>query len=198
MIKQPVLLRFYALFGGIIAAIFLAVAVPTHVHADTTSTAQIGLSMADDAALSISDVPNIDFGSQKVSATDTDVHAETISAPVTVTNPGFENGWTLTVAASNFSNSDKTRTIKGAKMTFDQATVTAQDAANVSVAPTSTSATIVAGGDAQPIISAAKNAGIGTYNAQYQATQVHLHVPSGNVEASYSADLNWSMTNSVE
>lgn len=146
----------------------------------------------------VSDVPNIDFGTQQISAQAKDVDAETISAPITVTNPGFENGWTLTVAASDFSNSDQTRTIKGAQMTFDQTQVSAAEQTNVSLAPTSTRATITAGGDAQPIMTAAKNSGIGTYNAQYQATEVHIHVPAGNVEATYSADLNWSMTNSVQ
>lgn len=198
MIKQSASLRLFALLGGIITAALLAVAVPTHVHADTTTQATVSFSMADDAAVSISDMPNIDFGTQQVTAQAQDVEAQSVSAPVTVTNPGFSNGWTLTVAASDFSNSDKTRSIKGANMTFDQAHVTAADSSNVSAAPTSTSAKVVAGGDAQPIITAAKNTGIGTYNTQYQTTQVHLHIPSGNVEAAYNADLNWSMTNSVQ
>lgn len=200
MIKHSTFARFFALSTSVIAAGALAIVVPTTVHADTQTHATVSFSMPKDATVSIKAMPDIDFGSEQIATTATDIAAKTVSAPVEVSNPGFQNGWTLTVAASDFANTENTRTIKGAELTFAHTAVAATDDTNISKAPTtSESGTVIeAGSDAALLISAAKGAGIGTYQANYAPNAVSLHVPAGNVSSDYQADLDWTMTNSAE
>lgn len=200
MIKHFSFVRLFVLSTSIIAAGLLAIAVPTTVHADTQTEATVEFSLPADAAVSIKAMPDIDFGMQEISTAAKDIAAKTVSAPVEVTNPGFQNGWTLTVAASDFANTDNSRTIKGAQLTFAHTTVAAADGTNVSQAPKTNEAgtTINAGSDAATLISADKGAGIGTYQADYAPDSVSLHVPAGNVSSDYKADLNWTMSNSLE
>lgn len=199
MIKHLSFMRLFALSASIVAAGLLALATPHTVHADTTTHATVEFSMPADAAVSIKAMPNLDFGSKQISTSASDYSAETVSAPVEVTNPGFKQGWTLTVQASDFATADQARDIKGAELTFAHTDVNPTDATNISAKPTTADdgTTIQAGSDAQTLISAAKGAGIGTYQANYAPTAVSLHVPAGNVAADYSADLNWTMANSV-
>ncbi|KRL39567.1 WxL domain-containing protein [Lacticaseibacillus manihotivorans] len=196
MIKHLSFVRLTVLSA--VAATFFAVALPVKVHADTTQHASVTLKMADGAQVAISDAPNINFGTTAINSNGTDKDADNIDAPVTVTNPGFADGWTLKVAASNFTDAQTNRTIKSAQMTFDTATVAADDQNNVSAAPVAQQAVLTTGGAAQKIVGAADHAGVGTFSATFNPSNVHLHIPAGNVEGNYSADLTWTLVNGVE
>ncbi|WP_164509984.1 WxL domain-containing protein [Lacticaseibacillus porcinae] len=199
MIKSLSFTRLVALSTSIIAAGLLALATPHTVHADTTTQATVEFSMPENAAVSIKAMPNLDFGTKQITTSGADYTADSVSAPVEVTNPGFQEGWTLNVEASNFATADQSRSIKGAELTFAHTDVNPTDDTNISAKPTTEQAgtTIQAGAAGATLISADKGAGIGTYQANYTPSSVSLHVPAGNVAADYSANLNWTMTNSL-
>lgn len=183
-------------FSAVIAAL-CALGTPVVAHADSaTSTASVSFTMPKNSTVAIDKVPDIDFSAAKVSNQAQDVDASSVDTAVSVTNPGFANGWSVSVAATDFVSANDQERIHSAQLTFDQAAIQSAAAA---VAPSDTAATtITTGGDAATLISANAQSSRGTTTANYAATAIHLHIPAGNAKADYSADLDWTLSNAVQ
>lgn len=166
-------------------------------QADTTTKASVTFTLPADSKVAITSMPDIDFGSTEVSTNQQNIKAQTVSAPLSVDNPGFASGWSVAVQASKFIDSAKGVALNGATIKFGAADVQAAVASNVSTAPKAQTVDVAADGEAVPVLSAAAGTGVGAFNATYDANSLSLDIPSGNVAANYSAALTWTLTDSV-
>ncbi|WP_461214724.1 WxL domain-containing protein [Lacticaseibacillus sp. GG6-2] len=152
--------------------------------------------MPKNSCVAIDKVPNIDFSAAKYSSKAQDVDASSVDTAVSVTNPGFANGWSVSVAATDFVSADDQDQIHSAQLTFDQAAV--QSATTATASSDTASTTITTGGDAATLISTNAQSSRGTTTAKYAATAIHLHIPAGNAKADYNANLDWTLSNAVQ
>ena len=130
--------------GTLLAGITLVAALPLIAKAadtDTKSTqAQVELSQDTDPdknAVTLDQAPGVDFGSQTIDNATTTYNADSVSDSIKVTNPGNTDGWVVSVAGTDFTDSNTSKTLKGAVLAFKSADVSADDAANVSTKPSS-------------------------------------------------------------
>ncbi|WP_127848400.1 WxL domain-containing protein [Lacticaseibacillus hulanensis] len=195
MINKSLLGFFVIAAGAVVAAVTGSNVQET--QADTTTQASVTLTMPADSKIAIISMPNIDFGSTEVSTSAKNVQAKSIDAPLSVDNPGFATGWAVDVQAGEFTDSSKNVNLHGAQIKFTGANVKPQVASNVSVAPVAQSVTVASGADAQTLLNADKGTGVGAFDANFGSDNVSLDIPSGNVEGSYSANLTWTLTDSV-
>lgn len=181
-------------------ATWCALGTPLTVFADDvqTSKACVTFTMPKDSAIAASDMPTIDFSSTEVSSSAQDVTADRVDAPVAVTNPGFANAWSVSVAASDFTNADNSQQIHSAQLTFDATAAQNSDRDSVATAPTVTDTTITTGGDAAALVKASRNGSAGTFKTEFASSAVHLHIPAGNAAGSYTAKLKWTLTDAIE
>lgn len=124
---------------------------------------------------------------------------------------GTGAGWNLTLTLGDFVEQDvaenaTAHTLKGAQLSFPQVTpITSADASG-SVAPTTSSPTIDAGGSAKVLMSAAKDQGMGLWEARYDSRElplsdekttevkpIQLSVPGNNYAGKYKATLTWDL-----
>lgn len=106
---------------------------------------------------------------------------------------GTGAGWNLQVnydaEKPGFTSEDKT--LSGAELTLPVGTPeTVED--NSSAAPTTSK--VVVNNDAQNIMSAAANTGLGTWADEMEPGNVTLKVPSGNLVGDYTATLVWTLS----
>jgi len=186
--------------GTLIAGITLVAGLPLSAMAadtaDTQSTkAQVELSQdttdPGKNAVTLDQAPGVDFGSQTIDNSTTTYDADSVSDSIKVTNPGNTEGWSVSVSGTDFT--DKTKTLKGAVLSFKDAEVSADDTANVSNHPTSSQVDVNA--DNQTILGANADEGIGKFTAGYTKENVQLLVPAGNSAGSYSSTLTWTLGN---
>lgn len=150
--------------------------------------------------LSIDYVSNIDFGIQEVSS-NTEVYQALNEKPyVQVTDKtGSGDGWLLTAQATEFKNSDGSKTLKGAELSFLNGQ-TGTTAANISTAPTVNQSVIFTNQAAQEVMKAEVGAGKGTWTDNWSGTananeNVLLKVLPGSADAtSYQATITWTLT----
>lgn len=143
--------------------------------------------------LALKSLPNIDFGSQQITVSQSNFQAQSVDAPVAVANPGLDEGYTLSVQAGNFTNADQAQTLKGAQLQFATTTAVPTDQSNVSQPPLMQAVTLDANGAAQPLLVAPSGTGVGEFHAKYTNPQVALSLPAGNVAGQYQATLSWSL-----
>lgn len=146
--------------------------------------------------LRIDYISNIDFGTQMISGK-TETYQATAPANMVEAQisdlRGTGAGWNLQVsydpAQSGFSSADQT--LKGAELTLPVGqTKTVAD--SQSAAPATNEITV--NDDAQNIMSAVKDTGLGTWADEMTTSQVKLKVPSGNLAGAYTATLVWTLT----
>lgn len=160
-----------------------------------TTTATVGLTIPDGAAVGIKSAPNLDFGTGSTSTTDKTYNATNTSAALVVSNPGLNTTWYVNVTASDFVNEDG-RTMQGAQIELGEGSVKADAENNVSNLPsTNGSLTVAAGGDAVNVMKPSTDgASVGDFTDEFASDQIKLNVPGGNVAGSYSADLVWELS----
>lgn len=124
---------------------------------------------------------------------------------------GTGAGWNLTLTLGDFVEQNvaegaTTHTLKGAQLAFPQVTpVTSADASG-SLAPSTLSQTFDAGGSAKVLMSAAKDQGMGLWEARYNSRAltlsdgttteeqpIQLSVPGNNYAGQYKATLTWDL-----
>lgn len=184
--------------GTLLAGISLMTVLPLAASAaDTDKTTEAEIELTQDPTnkdISLDEVPGVNLGSH-VNQNSTETYtADSITGAIKVTNPGNTDGWNVTVATSDYiNNGDSSKTLRGAALTFDSPTVTADDAGNISKLPTSDKVTV--NGNAQSILTAEKSEGIGQFTATHSKDNVSLLVPAGNAAGSYTATLTWTLSN---
>lgn len=123
---------------------------------------------------------------------------------------GTGAGWNLTLTLGDFvqqvESGATAHTLKGAQLKFPQVTpITTADASS-SVAPSTLTQTFDAGGSAKVLMSAAKDQGMGLWEARYnsraltltsgettEVEPIQLSVPGNNYAGQYKATLTWDL-----
>ncbi|MEB4619869.1 WxL domain-containing protein [Enterococcus sp. E4-223] len=146
--------------------------------------------------LRIDYISNIDFGTQTISGKTETYIAE---KPASLTESqvsdlrGTGAGWHLQVnydtEKPGFTSEDKT--LSGAELTLPSGT--AKSVADNKATPPATSEVVV-NDDAQNIMTAAANTGLGTWADEMDTANVSLKVPSGNLVGDYTATLVWTLS----
>lgn len=147
--------------------------------------------------LTIDNVSPLLFASHTLAGGDITYTTTTTNPNVQVTDiRGTGAGWTLQVSATPFKDkTDNTKVLKGAIVTLPVGTLlTSQD--NVSTAPTAKAMELSTDSDItapQNLMVAAANAGMGTWVDKFDASQVTIQVPAGNLTGDYVSTLYWSL-----
>lgn len=159
----------------------------------------------DAGGIKLNSAPNLTFAATTLDGTDKNNIAGTVSGDAEVINGGYKTGWHLTVANTPMATSLETDgtvsagadIIKGGNYTLvSTGAKSATTDANTTTATSTKSITFntqAASADAQDVMWADANEGVGTWDAGYSSAS--MNVPAGNVEGSYVANLNWTLTN---
>lgn len=142
----------------------------------------------------------IDFGSAPVS-TGAHTYNATNEDNVTVVNPGVASGWSVTAKASDFTGASGT--LRGAELTLGLGAATTSEGDNQSEAPTTTNEGNTKGvkitGAGATVLNAADSLhGVGTWSAAVDKAVTSLSVPAGNVAGTYTAEITWTLANTVQ
>ncbi|WP_334329766.1 WxL domain-containing protein [Companilactobacillus sp. HBUAS59699] len=155
-----------------------------------TTTAKVGLTSDETDKVTLTNAPNIDFGSQKIGTEPLTLHAANVDDNITVSNPGLGAGWIVTLSSTPFTDGEKT--LNNAELSFAPGTVKSEEDDNQSTAPTG--AAITSNGADQTIFSALPNTGIGIWNNTYANEDITLDIPAGNLAGNYTSILTWTLT----
>ena len=177
-----------------------AAGTPTQTSLSSSATANL-----QPGTIQLLTVPNIDFGTVKSSANDVTYESSTFSSGLEVANPGEPTGWNVVVSSPGFAMGTPTdtpttavgQTLLGAKLSIKdsvESPVHAVDADNVSVAPVFTSSIPITTAPA-PVLNAPADTGVGAFMASFNNSDASLSVPAGNIGGSYSAILDWTLSN---
>lgn len=151
------------------------------------------------ANIKLTAVPDITFAEQVISGeTLTIDSAKTVSDPITVVNPGQDDGWSVSVKTAGFvgtSDDMKGKLLRGAVLSFDAGTVSTDNPAAVTDEEKPTGVAIPVNETDGLITSASTNQGYGTWYHKHEVNEVHLSIPSANVAGDYQADLVWTLGN---
>lgn len=150
--------------------------------------------------LSIDYASNIKFGEQKIAGKDMVYSAINKDPFVQVTDTrGTGAGWHLSAAASEFQNADKSKTLKGAELSFKNGQVKATSENSVSVNPTA-SDVVFSNTSPQLVFNAKAGEGRGTWlnvwsTAEEKNENVQLKVLAGSADADteYTATIVWEL-----
>lgn len=159
----------------------------------STTTARVGLKTEDTDKVTLTNAPDIDFGSQKIGTGALTLNATNIDDDyddITVSNPGLGTGWIVQVTATPFENEGEQK-LEGAELKFATGVPKAEDGNNQSTAPTG--AAITLNESTQTVFSAAANAGIGIWNNTYSNADFTLDIPAGNAAGDYTSTLTWTL-----
>lgn len=189
---------------------------------DKTAPTQANIKLTAGGPVTLDSAPSYDFGSVPLKSDGNTVahfDGSNETTPLQVTNPGNADGWLVNVSLGNFYNADKSLKISGATLSLtsmsDQfqglgvlantskygygVATTTNNTSIISNDPTKSTGGIVHGAtldagvdDAQGIFYADCNQGIGIWQTAFDAD---LTIPAGNVEGSYTADLDWTVVN---
>ncbi|MEI5994503.1 WxL domain-containing protein [Candidatus Enterococcus mansonii] len=145
--------------------------------------------------LTIDIVTNLDFGSFKLTPKATTLTANKdnkVNPLAQVTDKrGTGAGWTLGVAISEFTSTEK-HTLKGATLSLPKGDLKTNNVDN-SLAPNTFA--LVLNEDPQTIMSADKDKGLGTWADSYDKNKTKLSIPAGNFAGQYGATMTWTLSN---
>lgn len=146
-------------------------------------------------ALTIDNVSPLLFGEHKIDGGEAIFETITTTPNVQVSDRrGEGQGWNLQVRMSEFADKEeKTKILKGAEVTLPAGTV-GKSEGNIALPP-ETKEVVIAGSveSTQTLFSAKEKTGLGTWTDEFDASQVKLKVPAGNLKGDYQATLTWSL-----
>ncbi|MFS0595527.1 WxL domain-containing protein [Peribacillus frigoritolerans] len=149
-------------------------------------------------ALTLDNVSNIQFGTQKIMSGNTTYHAKNKDPFVQVSDKrGTGEGWSLTAKASEFK-SDSGEVLRGAILSFKNGQVKSQTS-NVSTPPTANDV-VFDNSDSKVPMLAEVDAGRGTWLDVFSGTEgdnsnVQLNVLAGSADAqNYTATMTWELS----
>ncbi len=106
---------------------------------------------------------------------------------------GTGAGWKVTVGLSDFKG-ENNHLLKGATVEFPVGKLHTNNG-NDDHSPTSSAITLQVNGGAQTILTANKDTGMGSWYDEFEdPTTVKLNVPGGQYADNYTANLNWTLT----
>lgn len=146
-------------------------------------------------SLTIDNASPLLFGENKIEGSKMVFATTTQNPNVQVTDKrGEGQGWNLQVTTADFvDQKDAKKILKGAELSLPVGTATPA-IGNISVAP-SVNAVVLSSTNAkaQTIMAANKNNGLGTWMDKFNASEVKLTVPAGNLAGEYVSTLTWSL-----
>lgn len=145
--------------------------------------------------LTIDNASPLLFGENKIEGGKMVFTTTTQNPNVQVTDKrGEGQGWNLQVKTADFvDQTDAKKILKGAELSLPVGTAT-PTAGNISVAPAVNAVVLGStNAKAQTIMSANKSNGLGTWMDKFDASQVKLTVPAGNLVGEYVSTLTWSL-----
>lgn len=154
-----------------------------------------GGATGNEGPLTIDNASPLLFGENKIEGGKMVFTTTTQNPNVQVTDKrGEGQGWNLQVKTADFIDQvDAKKILKGAELSLPVGTATPA-AGNISVAPTVNAVVLSStNAKAQTIMAAAKNNGLGTWVDKFDASQVKLTVPAGNLVGEYVSTLTWSL-----
>ncbi|MGG4397586.1 WxL domain-containing protein [Paenibacillus thiaminolyticus] len=150
-----------------------------------------------EGTLTIDNVSPLLFASHTLAGGDVTYTTTTKNPNVQVTDiRGTGAGWTLQVSATPFKDkTDNTKVLKGAIVTLPIGMlITSQD--NVSTAPTAKQVQLSTDSDVtapENLMVAKADTGLGTWVDKFDASEVTIQVPAGNLTGDYVSTLYWSL-----
>ncbi len=157
-------------------------------------------------------VPNFDFGSTSISGDTITLEKTTKSAIQVSDRRSVGSGWKLDVKLGDFNNVDSTKTgkeakLKGVSMKLVIIGDLVPELGNTNIAPDTTPIEISSGGSSATLMSAAsdtedvtgigRGSWMGRFSDGIAETKTSLFVPGGNYEGQYSADLVWTLSQTL-
>ncbi|WP_125767770.1 WxL domain-containing protein [Lapidilactobacillus wuchangensis] len=180
------------------------------------TTAQAELTTTDptdpgtgDSVIKLMNVPDINFGSKQLTGeaikfTQADETATSL-VPIKVLNQGIASGWNLTVQRTNFTTAAPDSVLlKGAVLKFGKGSIDLNSdglkatdgkdyaADNLLTVDTAAKTVLLAEKDGE------EYQGVGENTKTLAATDFTLDVPANNTAGTYSADLTWTLANTVQ
>lgn len=151
-------------------------------------------------SLTLSKVPNIDFGSNATpnGSTDLSVQAAKVDSDLEVANDGIASGWNVQVMNSAFTDSAANNSLYGAKLSFAAAGVAPANADNASPKPAMSAVSLSGDGQNQLVLSAPVKGGLGIWDTEYALSDFKLSVPAGQLPGSYVSNLTWQLSNAPQ
>lgn len=152
-----------------------------------------------EGSLTIDYVSNIEFGTQKTASGTMIYHAQNEHPFVQVTDKrGTGAGWNLTAKATEFKNTDGSKVLKGAELTFKNGVLKTQTE-NISPSPENKDVTF-SNSDAHVMMNAKESTGRGTWVNVFSGElgnneNVQLKVLPGTADTNvdYKATINWEL-----
>lgn len=107
---------------------------------------------------------------------------------------GTGAGWKLTVAATEFQNTEKTLTLRGAKVTIPSGGTTISEEGNDPAFQPNVQQ-VVLGPDHNVFMTAAAGKGLGKWLHYFEdaTNKITLDIPSGNKVANYVSNVTWTL-----
>lgn len=189
LVRNSMLVGAAVLGIGSLGAVAQAATTPAPVTSKATADITPG-------TITLSSAPSFQFGTVAASAHDISYTSNSTSGTLNFADAGTGTGYTITVAASQFTTSDGTP-LKNAQLSLGNkgtSTIKADDGDNVSTPPT-LATDIALTSSPVAVVKAAAGDGVGAYTGTYSPTDASLKVPAGNIGGSYSSTLTWTLTN---
>ncbi len=148
-------------------------------------------------SLTIDNVSPLLFDTHQLAGGKMTYSTTTVNPNVQVTDTrGTGTGWTLQVSATPFKDqTDDTIVLKGAVVTLPVG-MFVTTTGNVSATPMANSVQLSTDTDVtapQNLMVAAVNTGLGTWVDKFNASNVIIEVPAGNLVGEYASTLYWSL-----
>jgi len=185
----------------------LAIVSPSTVHAssETSETSEAVIEFAS-GSLSLEAVPDFDFASQTIMATDTSYTASQNGEDSTEFVVGISDlrgtgeGWTLNIALSSFVDENDEASIPGAVIFIKNLTVSRASTATIGNTPNNAEdIDINSDNVATPLLVADEEAGFGLWDLEWANADTTLTVPGASARVgANTATLTWSLENTPE
>jgi hypothetical protein len=145
-------------------------------------------------AITLDKAPSIDFGSKQITSTGAKFDgAVSIADVLQVSNPGVDSGWSVSLAASDFTGNGKT--LKGATFSLKAGATSLGQGTQSDPATPAAYSNVQGSNQAATVLSAADGTqGVGVNTDTYDKANASLDVPAGNVAGDYTATLTWTLS----
>lgn len=138
-------------------------------------------------------IPNLEFGTQKISSTSQSYNLQNSGAHMKVVDVrGLGSGWSVGVKIAPFvDRTDGSKSLKGVDLDLNKKGALITESGNVSTPPTFASTTLPADNTETDIMVANANEGMGSWQTNFDNTSSTINVPSGQLVGDYASTITW-------